>query len=144
VALNLHMHGIDCGLDFADLSAVEEVYERCTGMSIDPRHPYAGELVFTAFSGSHQDAIKKALTEWKKREGKAHWDVPYLAIDPHDIGRTYSEVIRVNSQSGRRRSGLSFGKRVWHRPAERDATRVSDRLPMMQWIAWVVKSVQKS
>ncbi|MDB5356721.1 MAG: leuA [Phycisphaerales bacterium] len=101
VALNLHMHGIDCGLDFADLSAVEEVYERCTGMSVDPRHPYAGELVFTAFSGSHQDAIKKALAEWKKREGKAHWDVPYLAIDPHDIGRTYSEVIRVNSQSGK-------------------------------------------
>jgi 2-isopropylmalate synthase len=101
VALNLHMHGIDCGLDFTDLSTVEEVYERCTGMSIDPRHPYAGELVFTAFSGSHQDAIKKALAEWKKREGKAHWDVPYLAIDPHDIGRTYSEVIRVNSQSGK-------------------------------------------
>jgi 2-isopropylmalate synthase len=101
VALNLHMHGIDCGLDFADLRLVEEVYERCTGMSVDPRHPYAGELVFTAFSGSHQDAIKKALTEWKKREGQAHWDVPYLAIDPHDIGRTYSEVIRVNSQSGK-------------------------------------------
>jgi 2-isopropylmalate synthase len=101
VALNLHMHGIDCGLDFADLGAIEEVYERCTGMSVDPRHPYAGELVFTAFSGSHQDAIKKALAEWKKREGKAHWDVPYLAIDPHDIGRTYSEVIRVNSQSGK-------------------------------------------
>jgi 2-isopropylmalate synthase len=101
VALNLHMHGIDCGLDFADLSAIEDVYERCTGMSVDPRHPYAGELVFTAFSGSHQDAIKKALAEWKKREGKAHWDVPYLAIDPHDIGRTYSEVIRVNSQSGK-------------------------------------------
>ncbi len=101
VALNLHMHGIDCGLDLADLSGVEEVYERCTGMSVDPRHPYAGELVFTAFSGSHQDAIKKALAEWKKREGTAHWDVPYLAIDPHDIGRTYSEVIRVNSQSGK-------------------------------------------
>jgi 2-isopropylmalate synthase len=101
VALNLHMHGIDCGLDFADLSVIEEVYERCTGMSVDARHPYSGELVFTAFSGSHQDAIKKALTEWKKREGKAHWDVPYLAIDPHDIGRAYSEVIRVNSQSGK-------------------------------------------
>jgi 2-isopropylmalate synthase len=101
VALNLHMHGINCGLDFAALSLVEEVYERCTGMSVDPRHPYAGELVFTAFSGSHQDAIKKALTEWKKREGNAPWDVPYLAIDPHDIGRTYSEVIRVNSQSGK-------------------------------------------
>jgi 2-isopropylmalate synthase len=101
VALNLHMHGIDCGLDFADLNVVEEVYERCTGMRVDPRHPYAGELVFTAFSGSHQDAIKKGLAEWNKRQGKAHWDVPYLAIDPHDIGRTYSEVIRVNSQSGK-------------------------------------------
>jgi 2-isopropylmalate synthase len=101
VALNLHMHGIDCGLDLADLSVVEEVYERCTGMSVDPRHPYAGELVFTAFSGSHQDAIKKALAEWKARDGKEPWDVPYLAIDPHDIGRTYSEVIRVNSQSGK-------------------------------------------
>ncbi|MDB5340606.1 MAG: leuA [Planctomycetaceae bacterium] len=101
VALNLHMHGIDCRLDFADLSVVEQVYERCTGMSVDPRHPYSGELVFTAFSGSHQDAIKKGLAEWKKREGNAAWDVPYLAIDPHDIGRTYSEVIRVNSQSGK-------------------------------------------
>ncbi|HEX3997770.1 MAG TPA: 2-isopropylmalate synthase [Pirellulales bacterium] len=101
VALNLHMHGIDCGLDLADLSVVEEIYERCTGMSVDPRHPYAGELVFTAFSGSHQDAVKKALAEWKHREGKEPWDVPYLAIDPHDIGRTYSEVIRVNSQSGK-------------------------------------------
>ncbi len=101
LALNLHMHGIDCGLDFSDLNIVEKVYERCTGMSVDPRHPYAGELVFTAFSGSHQDAIKKGLTEWKKREGNAYWDVPYLAIDPHDIGRTYSEVIRVNSQSGK-------------------------------------------
>src|SRR6266567_4009556 len=70
-------------------------------MSVHPRHTYAGELVFTAFSGSHQDAIKKALAEWKKRQGKAHWDVPYLAVDPHDIGRTYSEVIRVNSQSGK-------------------------------------------
>jgi 2-isopropylmalate synthase len=101
VALNLHMHGIDCGLDFAELRLVEEVYERCTGMSVDPRHPYSGELVFTAFSGSHQDAIKKGLAEWKQREGKAPWDVPYLVIDPHDIGRTYSEVIRVNSQSGK-------------------------------------------
>jgi 2-isopropylmalate synthase len=101
VALNLHMHGIDCGLDFADLSGVEKVYERCTGMSVDPRHPYSGELVFTAFSGSHQDAIKKGLAEWTQREGKAYWDVPYLAIDPHDIGRNYSEVIRVNSQSGK-------------------------------------------
>jgi 2-isopropylmalate synthase len=100
VALNLYMHGIDPGLDFSNLGSVIDVYERCTGMSVPPRQPYAGELVFTAFSGSHQDAIKKGLAEWetKKRE---HWDVPYLTIDPADIGREYREVIRVNSQSGK-------------------------------------------
>ena len=72
----------------------------CSGMTVPPRHPYAGELVFTAFSGSHQDAIKKGLTEWAKT-GRTHWDVPYLTIDPTDIGREYREVIRVNSQSGK-------------------------------------------
>lgn len=100
VALNLYMHGIDPGLDFTDLNAVREVYERCTGMTVPPRQPYAGELVFTAFSGSHQDAIKKGLAEWEA-EQRAHWDVPYLTIDPTDIGREYREVIRVNSQSGK-------------------------------------------
>jgi 2-isopropylmalate synthase len=100
VALNLYMHGIDPKLDFANLNSIIEVYERCTGMTVPARQPYAGELVFTAFSGSHQDAIKKGLAEWedKKRE---HWDVPYLTIDPTDIGREYREVIRVNSQSGK-------------------------------------------
>lgn len=100
VALNLYMHGIDPGLDFSNLNSIVEVYERCTGMIVPPRHPYAGELVFTAFSGSHQDAIRKGLGEWKQR-GQAHWDVPYLTIDPADIGREYREVIRVNSQSGK-------------------------------------------
>jgi 2-isopropylmalate synthase len=100
VALNLYMHGIDPKLDFSDLNAICEVYERCTGMTVPPRHPYAGELVFTAFSGSHQDAIKKGLAEWETGRQK-HWDVPYLTIDPNDIGRQYREVIRVNSQSGK-------------------------------------------
>jgi 2-isopropylmalate synthase len=100
VALNLYMHGIDPGLDFGDLNALREVYERCTGMEVPPRQPYAGELVFTAFSGSHQDAIKKGLAEWANRL-QTHWDVPYLTIDPTDIGREYREVIRVNSQSGK-------------------------------------------
>ena len=100
VALNLYMHGIDPKLDFSDLTAMLEVYERCTGMTVPPRQPYAGELVFTAFSGSHQDAIKKGLAEWE-RGGRQHWDVPYLTIDPTDIGREYREVIRVNSQSGK-------------------------------------------
>jgi len=100
VALNLYQHGIDPKLDFSDLNSIIEVYERCTGMTVPPRQPYAGELVFTAFSGSHQDAIRKGLNEWKNDRRK-NWDVPYLTIDPTDIGREYREVIRVNSQSGK-------------------------------------------
>jgi 2-isopropylmalate synthase len=100
VALNLYMHGIDPRLDFSNLSELVSVYEHCTGMEVPPRHPYAGELVFTAFSGSHQDAIKKGLAEWEQG-GRPQWDVPYLTIDPADIGREYREVIRVNSQSGK-------------------------------------------
>ena len=106
VALNLYMHGIDPKLDFSDLNSIREVYERCTGMSVPPRQSYAGELVFTAFSGSHQDAIRKGLAEWSRNSpdsssSRQSWDVPYLAIDPTDIGRQYHEVIRVNSQSGK-------------------------------------------
>ncbi|MDW8380665.1 MAG: 2-isopropylmalate synthase [Verrucomicrobiota bacterium] len=100
VALNLYMHGIDPGLDFSDLNRLRAIYERCTGMTVPPRHPYAGELVFTAFSGSHQDAIRKGLREWNEGQ-RQYWDVPYLPIDPQDIGRQYREVIRVNSQSGK-------------------------------------------
>ncbi len=100
VALNLYMHGINPGLDFSNLGSIVDVYERCTGMSVPPRQPYAGELVFTAFSGSHQDAIKKGLAEWAAQK-RDYWDVPYLTLDPADIGREYREVIRVNSQSGK-------------------------------------------
>src|SRR5882724_3066091 len=100
VALNLYMHGIDPKLDFGDLNVLREIYERCTGMTVPARQPYAGELVFTAFSGSHQDAIRKGLAEWGNGRQQA-WDVPYLTIDPADIGREYREVIRVNSQSGK-------------------------------------------
>ncbi|MBN8248685.1 MAG: 2-isopropylmalate synthase [Verrucomicrobia bacterium] len=105
VALNLYMHGIHPGLNLSDLDGIRRIYTRCTGMGVPPRHPYAGELVFTAFSGSHQDAIKKGLAEWASG-GRTHWDVPYLTIDPADIGREYSEVIRVNSQSGK--GGVAF------------------------------------
>jgi 2-isopropylmalate synthase len=104
VALNLYMHGIDPKLDFSNLNSIIDVYERCTGMTVPARQPYAGELVFTAFSGSHQDAIRKGLNEWKNKSASrtgTHWDVPYLTIDPTDIGREYHEVIRVNSQSGK-------------------------------------------
>lgn len=99
VAMNLYMHGISPGLDFSDMSGLIEMYTRTTGMLVAPRQPYAGELVFTAFSGSHQDAIKKGLAGYEQH--KTFWDVPYLTIDPKDIGREYREVIRVNSQSGK-------------------------------------------
>jgi 2-isopropylmalate synthase len=98
VALNLYTQGINPGLDFSDLNAVRDVYERCTRLEVPPRLPYAGELVFTAFSGSHQDAIKKSLPHQKP--GKP-WDVLYIPIDPADIGRSYRAIIRINSQSGK-------------------------------------------
>jgi len=99
VAMNLYMHGTDPRLDFSDMTGLISMYERTTGMTVPPRQPYAGELVFTAFSGSHQDAIKKGLVGYEQH--LSIWDVPYLTIDPHDVGREYREVIRVNSQSGK-------------------------------------------
>lgn len=101
VALNLYSQGINPNLDLSNLSRVREVYEHCTEMTVSARHPYAGELVFTAFSGSHQDAIKKGFAAMDAAGVDALWDVPYLVIDPGDIGREYREVIRVNSQSGK-------------------------------------------
>jgi 2-isopropylmalate synthase len=98
VALNLFSQGIDPHLDFSDLNGIREVYERCTRLEVPPRQPYAGELVFTAFSGSHQDAIKKS---WAAQEPGAPWDVLYIPIDPADLGRTYKAIIRINSQSGK-------------------------------------------
>ena len=99
VALNMNSHGIDTGLDFSDVPAAREIYERCTLMSVPERHPYAGDLVFTAFSGSHQDAIKKGM-DCRENEHQL-WEVPYLTIDPEDIGRSYEAIIRINSQSGK-------------------------------------------
>ena len=99
VALNLNSHGIQTGLDFSDIDAVRKIYETNTGMNIHQRHPYAGELVFTAFSGSHQDAIKKGMD--LRRDEDTQWAVPYLTIDPNDIGRSYEAIIRINSQSGK-------------------------------------------
>lgn len=101
VAMNLYMHGIHPGLDFSNINHMVEIYERSTGMQVPPRQPYAGELVFTAFSGSHQDAIRKGLIAWENAGTGASWDIPYLTIDPSDIGRQYREVIRVNSMSGK-------------------------------------------
>jgi 2-isopropylmalate synthase len=100
LALNMYTQGIDSNLDFSDINAVSAIYEKCTRMGIPPRQPYAGELVFTAFSGSHQDAINKGMTAQDPDPG-ALWQVPYLPLDPKDIGRTYEAIIRINSQSGK-------------------------------------------
>jgi 2-isopropylmalate synthase len=103
LALNLHTQGIDPELDFSDLNQVARTVEDCTQLPIHPRHPYAGDLVFTAFSGSHQDAIKKGL---EAAIPGAPWRVPYLTIDPKDLGRTYESIIRINSQSGK--GGIAY------------------------------------
>jgi 2-isopropylmalate synthase len=98
VALNLYTHGIDPRLDFSNINEIREVYERTTRLEVPPRQPYAGELTFTAFSGSHQDAIKKS---WSVQKPDEPWDVLYIPIDPADIGRSYKAIIRINAQSGK-------------------------------------------
>jgi 2-isopropylmalate synthase len=97
LALNLHAQGVDPMIDFSDIDGIREVVEYCTRMPIHPRHPYVGELVYTAFSGTHQDAIRKGFAV----QGSGPWEVPYLPIDPMDVGRGYEAVVRVNSQSGK-------------------------------------------
>ncbi|MDR1279978.1 MAG: 2-isopropylmalate synthase [Opitutaceae bacterium] len=98
VALNLYTQGVHPNLDFSNINAIREVYERCTRMEVHPRHPYAGDLVFTAFSGSHQDAIKKS---WPHQKPGQPWTTLYITIDPADVGRNYKAIIRINSQSGK-------------------------------------------
>ena len=101
LALNMYAQGVDPGLDLSDMPAIAELYERVTRMQVCDRQPYAGKLVFAAFSGSHQDAIAKGM-EWRKETGEDVWSVPYLPIDPADVGREYeTDVIRINSQSGK-------------------------------------------
>ncbi|MES2945872.1 MAG: 2-isopropylmalate synthase, partial [Pseudomonadota bacterium] len=103
VALNLYSQGVDPGLDFSDIDEIRRTVEHCNQLPVHPRHPYAGDLVYTSFSGSHQDAIKKAFSA--RKEGDI-WDMPYLPVDPKDLGRSYEAVIRVNSQSGK--GGISY------------------------------------
>ena len=105
VGLNMYTQGVDPKLDFSNLPEYKEVYERCTNMKIHERTPYIGELVFTAFSGSHQDAINKGM-EYMKETDSPYWEVPYLPIDPADVGRQYEPIIRINSQSGK--GGAAF------------------------------------
>ncbi len=106
MAMNMFAHGVDPKLDFSDMKHIAATYEELTNMQISMRQPYAGELVFTAFSGSHQDAISKGMA-YREEQNSPYWTVPYLPIDPKDVGRTYdSDVIRINSQSGR--GGVSY------------------------------------
>ncbi|MGV8900528.1 MAG: 2-isopropylmalate synthase [Burkholderiaceae bacterium] len=103
LAMNLYTQGVHPGLDFSDIESVRQCVEECNQLQVHPRHPYVGDLVFTAFSGSHQDAIKKGLAQ---QDAQAQWDVPYLPIDPADLGRSYDAVIRINSQSGK--GGMAY------------------------------------
>ncbi|GGX77801.1 2-isopropylmalate synthase [Massilia dura] len=103
LALNLYTQGVHPGLDFSDIDSVRKTVEECNQLPVHPRHPYVGDLVFTAFSGSHQDAIKKGFA---KQQPGAEWEIPYLPIDPADLGRSYDAVIRVNSQSGK--GGMAY------------------------------------
>ncbi|MGC3953480.1 MAG: 2-isopropylmalate synthase [Propionicimonas sp.] len=120
LGLNLFTQGIDPKIDFSDIDEIRRTVEYCTNLPVHPRHPYAGDLVYTAFSGSHQDAIKKGLEALEKQaaaQGKSlheiPWEAPYLPIDPHDLGRTYEAVIRVNSQSGK--GGMAYIMKSEHK-----------------------------
>ena len=120
LAMNLYSQGIDPMLDLSDMDAVRQTVEYCTGLAVQARQPYSGDLVYTAFSGSHQDAIKKGLEDLEARAAAAgqtiheiDWQAPYLPIDPHDVGRTYEAVIRVNSQSGK--GGMAYLMKADHK-----------------------------
>ncbi len=111
IALNLLTQGVDPGLDLSGIDEAREIVEECNELPVHPRHPYVGELVYTAFSGSHQDAIKKGMHA-QERSGEDVWDVPYLSIDPNDVGRSYEAIIRVNSQSGK--GGVAYLMQTEH------------------------------
>ncbi|WP_308201396.1 2-isopropylmalate synthase [Sphaerisporangium perillae] len=133
LGLNLLAHGVDPGIDFADLDGVRRTVEHCNEIPVHPRHPYGGDLVYTSFSGSHQDAIKKGFDALERAAGEAGaevrdlpWEMPYLPIDPRDVGRTYEAVVRINSQSGK--GGVAYIMSAWHgmhlpRPLQTDFAR---------------------
>jgi 2-isopropylmalate synthase len=140
VALNLFSQGVDPELDFSDINKVADVYKRCTGLPVHPRHPYVGELVYTAFSGSHQDAISKGM-EAAEADKSGLWAVPYLPIDPQDVGRTYEKIICINSQSGKggaayimsREFGYTLPKKMqpgFGRVVQEETERVGSELPV--------------
>ncbi|WP_068929117.1 2-isopropylmalate synthase [Planobispora rosea] len=119
LGLNLFAQGVDPGVDFSDINRIRRVVEECNGLPVHPRHPYGGDLVYTSFSGSHQDAIKKGFDDLARRAaatgreaGGMPWDMPYLLIDPADVGRTYETLVRINSQSGK--GGVAYVLSTWH------------------------------
>ncbi|GGO28119.1 2-isopropylmalate synthase [Microbispora bryophytorum] len=119
LGLNMYTHGVDPGIDFSDITEIRRTVEYCNEMQVSPRHPYGGDLVYTAFSGSHQDAIKKGFDALTVEAGEAGvsvddlpWSMPYLPIDPKDVGRTYEAVVRINSQSGK--GGVAYILSAWH------------------------------
>ena len=128
MALNLFTQGVDPGLDLSDIDAIRETVEHCNQLPVHQRHPYVGELVYTAFSGSHQDAIKKGFEAQEKRNDPL-FQVPYLPIDPKDVGRSYEAVIRINSQSGKGGIAYLLQDRPRARPAARAAGRVLQDRP---------------
>ena len=132
LALNFYSQGIHPGLDFSDINSVARAVEEATRLPIHPRHPYVGDLVFTAFSGSHQDAIKKGMAAQKR---DALWEVPYIPVDPADLGRTYDSVIRVNSQSGK--GGIAY-------LLERDYGVVMPRRMQVEFSALVQREMDAS
>lgn len=117
LAMNLYTQGIDPKLDFSHINEIREVYERTTKMQVGERHPYAGTLVFTAFSGSHQDAINKGI-QYQKEHNSEYWEVPYLPLDPADVGRQYEPIIRINSQSGKGGTAFIMDSFGYHLPKE--------------------------
>ena len=106
IAMNMYVTGVDPKLDFSHINQTRRIFEKCTKMKVSPRHPYAGELVFTSFSGSHQDAISKGLKHLSENNSEKYWEMPYLPINPKDIHRHYEPIIRINSQSGK--AGIAF------------------------------------
>ncbi|MEU9835659.1 2-isopropylmalate synthase [Streptosporangium sp. NPDC048047] len=119
LGMNMYVQGVDPGIDFSDINAVRRTVELCNQLPVHPRHPYGGDLVYTAFSGSHQDAIKKGFDERERRSAttgtpvdELPWEMPYLPVDPRDVGRTYEAVVRVNSQSGK--GGVAYVMSAWH------------------------------
>ena len=134
LAYNMFSQGIDCGLNLDNVKEAAEIYERCCKLPIHPRHPYAGKLVFTAFSGSHQDAINKGVHAMQVRNSQI-WQVPYLTIDPADIGREYEPIVRINSQSGK--GGVAFVMETYFgfklpKPMQREFADVIQKLSEKQ------------